>query len=185
MKKETLTAQNIRSDLLYLLRGKAILAAACAILAALSAYALFYLGKWPGPANGAGGLIEIAGMGIFFLIIAVVESWSVINLCSALRNPGRIVTSWLVAKEEKDYIAGRGLATRVKQAYVLRFYSYGEYVIPNINYRWSAQGAMDAALVHFHAEREDEFYLVLSKSYTGKILLAYNTKMFDYQPPQA
>ena len=35
--------------------------------------------------------------------------------------------------------------------------------------------------VYFHAECDDEFYLVLSKPHTGKILLAYPKKMFDLQ----
>jgi len=150
----------------------------------LTVFGLVKIGKEPGPANGAGDLVRIALMGILFLIIAIVEGRSVFALCSALSNPGKIVTSRLVAKEEKDYIADRGLATRLRQTYHLRFSSYGEYVIPPMNYRWSSQYAMDANWVYFHAECDDEFYLVLSKAYSGKILLAYNTKMFDYQPPR-
>lgn len=180
MKREKLTEQNIRSDLLYLLRGKVILTAVCAMLAVLTVFCIFKIGKEPGVATG--GLVRIAFMGIVFLIIAIVESISVFNLCFALNNPGKIVTSRLVAKEEKDYIAGRGLAAILRQTYHLRFSSYGEHVIPAVNHRWSSQHAMDANWVYFHAECDDEFYLVLSKAYTGKILLAYNTKIFDYQP---
>ena len=182
MKKEILTVQNIQSDLRYLLRGKVFLTVACAILAALAIFDLFWIPQ--GTSAPQSDILKIAFLGIAFLIVAIVEGRAVLNLYSALNNPGRIVTDRLIAKEEKFKMRGRGLAARHSPSYHLRFASYGEHEIPAINRRWNSQHDMTARWVHFHAECDDEFYLVLSKGYTGKILLAYNTKMFDYQQPQ-
>ena len=40
---------------------------------------------------------------------------------------------------------------------------------------------MSDQMAYIYSECDDEFYLVLSKPNTGKIVLAYNTKMFELQ----
>ena len=50
-----------------------------------------------------------------------------------------------------------------------------------MNYSWSELYYMNDNLAYNNSECGDEFYLVLSKPHTGKIVLAYNTKMFELQ----
>ena len=182
VKKDILTIQHIKSDLRKLLLGHGIAAAICIVLFLL--YLKVFL-------EVAGSVMEtlftklrVAILPTLWLILAIYCIKSIFALCSVLNKPGRIVTDRVVGMETKDHIRW-GIVKSCDQTYHLRFASYGEYVIPGTNHSWSDLHAMSADMVYFHAECDDEFYLVLSKPYTGKILLAYPTKMFDYQPPQA
>lgn len=103
---------------------------------------------------------------------------SIYETCSVLKKPGSIVIDRVVGMETKDYINRGALGPRYHQTYHLYFSSHGEYVIPYYNFSWSDLHAMNADMVYFHAECDDEFYLVLSKPHTGRILAAYNTRMF-------
>ena len=58
----------------------------------------------------------------------------------------------------------------------LHFNGYGDYRVPERNYRWSKEYAMTAKGVHNLAFEGDEYYLVLSRPHNGAILLAYNAK---------
>ena len=63
----------------------------------------------------------------------------------------------------------------------LHFNCYGDYKVPEKNYRWSKEYAMTAKGVHDLAFEGDEYYLVLSKPHSGKILLAYPAKYFQLE----
>ncbi len=76
----------------------------------------------------------------------------------------------------EEYYKGIGF---MQEIYHLTFSGYGEYVVPQENYSWSQNFSMTAKGVYNYSDYGDEFYLVLSKPNTGKILLVYNTKMFD------
>ena len=183
MKKDVLTIQNIQSDLRRQLIGVVICTAICTIF--FLVYFWLFLEVVRSEMETLLTKLGIALLPMVFLIIAIVCLKSIFEICSALYKPGRIVTDRVVGMETKDHINRGAFLPRCDQSYHLRFASYGEYVIPRVNHSWSSLHVMDADMVYFHAECNDEFYLVLSKPYTGKILLAYNAKMFDYQPPQA
>ena len=63
----------------------------------------------------------------------------------------------------------------------LHFNGYGDYKVPEKNYRWSKEYAMTAKGVHNLAFEGDEYYLVLSKPHSGTVLLAYNAKLFELE----
>ena len=117
---------------------------------------------------------------LIILILDIVLAMRVYKPYCALKNPDCIVVDRLARKELKY----RPSRSRADDRHYLYFVSYGKYEIPDANYKWSELYYMGSKMVDFHADCGDEFYLVLSKPHTGKILLAYNTKMFDYQPPQ-
>ena len=178
MKKDTLTMQHIRSDLRHQLRGTVILAVACAVVTAFGLWGLFRIIFVEGVLYGT---FRIALMCFAFLAIAIVCGVHIMNIYSALSDLGRIVTDRVVGMETKDHLRRGLLLPRCDQTYHLRFAGYGEYVLPQHNFSWSALHAMDADMVYFHAECDDEFYLVLSKPHTGTILLAYPKKLFTLE----
>lgn len=177
LEKEILTIQNIQSDLRRRLRNSVSATATLVIICALTLWCFFALLDEPGHFIIK---LEIAILPIASSFLAVRGVRSIYVAFSALNKSGRIVTDRVVGMQTKDHLH----RSSSYQTFHLRFASYGEYVIPAINYRWSSLHNMDADMVYFHVECDDEFYLVLSKPHTGKILLAYNTKMFDYQPPR-
>lgn len=178
MKKDILTMQNIRSDLRHQLRGIVIGMVVCAVF-----FVLFF-GLFLAVLDEPGAFLAILEVAIFLLmllIIVIVCIKAIYEIRSVLEKPGSIVTDRVVGMETKDYLRRGLLLPKCDQTYHLRFAAYGEYVLPQHNFSWSALHAMDADIVYFHAECDDEFYLVLSKPHTGKILLAYPKKMFDLQ----
>lgn len=92
-------------------------------------------------------------------------------------NTNCIVKDKLIRTETPSKYAGK----RLVSTYVLYFSQYGRYVIPAENYRWSSSFSMSDKSVYNYANCGDEYYLVLSKPHTGRILLAYNTKMFSME----
>lgn len=178
MEKETLTLRNIQSDLRHQLRGTVIGAAVSGVCLVLCLWLFLAVLDEPG---GFFVKLEVAIFPTMFLIILIVCVKAIYEVSSALNRPGRIVTDRVVGMETKDHI-NRGIFGPVcDQTYHLHFAGYGEYIIPAINHSWSSLHTMAADMVYFHAECDDEFYLVLSKPHTGRILLAYPAKMFTLQ----
>ena len=122
--------------------------------------------------------LRIAAFTICFSLPTISSIVYVCRMCTVLSGPNRIVKDRLVGKQVKDHITRH---YQCVESYHLRFASCGEYTILSANYQWNELYNMDVAGVYLHAGCGDEFYLVLSKPHTGKILLAYNTKMLDYQ----
>ena len=94
-----------------------------------------------------------------------------------LKKTNSIVIDKLVCAEEKD----RYSRTTRDERFCLNFLQYGKYTIPKENYKWSSDFSMSDSGVYNYANNGDEFYLVLSKPSNGKILFAYNTKMFEME----
>ena len=67
----------------------------------------------------------------------------------------------------------------------LHFRRYGDYSVPEKNYQWSKINATTARGIHNMAFEGNEYYLVLSRPNSGKILLVYDTKLFQLEgePP--
>lgn len=172
MKKEILTLQDMRSDLRKNLRGN-IIGLVASVVSLLLLFPLCCASIKDGASVRM--ILECAVVLIGFLILIVRTAISIFQLGATLNRPGRIVKDRLVGMKIKGYLRWYPNNRR------LHFASYGEYKIPGENYGWSELYAMSDKTVYLHAECGDEFYLVLSKPHTGKILLAYNTKMFDYQ----
>lgn len=178
MEKDILTIENIRSDLRHQLRGIVIGMVVCTVFFVLFFWLFLTVLDEPGAFFA---ILEVVIFLLMLLIITIVCIKSIYEIRSVLEKPGSIVTDRVVGMETKDHMHRGIFVPRCDQTYHLRFAGYGEYVISQHNFSWSALHAMDADMVYFHAECDDEFYLVLSKPHTGKILLAYPRKMFDLQ----
>ena len=99
-----------------------------------------------------------------------------VRLHRAISGNGSLVRDKLINAEEiEHYSRHRGRYS----VYWLHFSGYGSYKIPAENYTWSNTYSMSAMGVYHYALSGDEFYLVLSKPHTGKILMAYNCKLFE------
>jgi hypothetical protein len=173
MKKEILTLQDIQSELHGMLRKNII-----GLIASVIGLSLFLIlccatieDDMPLRMILMGAVLLIG-----FVILIARAATSVVQLGTILNRPGELVRDRMIGMETKGFWRQHPNIRR------LHFASYGEYKIPGENYGWSEMYAMSDKTVYLHAECGDEFYLVLSKPHTGKILLAYNTKMFDYQP---
>ena len=106
-----------------------------------------------------------------------------------------IKDAWLVSCgfRRKPYIAKDSLISSDGGSYyvstrwrtsswgVLRFNGYGDYKVPDTNYPWSKEYPMTSEGVYNTSFDGDEFYLVLSRLHSGKILLAYPAKYFQLE----
>ena len=112
---------------------------------------------------------------LLFLILRQIKNLTMLNSC--FNTTECIVKDRLINAE---FIDRHSRKVRYER-YHLTFSQYGNYVIPNENYKWSSTFSMSDVGVYNYANSGDEFYLVLSKPHTGKILFAYNTKMFELE----
>ena len=112
----------------------------------------------------------------FLLYILIKEAWAV--ACGFRRHP-YIVKDKLISSEEGSHYASH--RWRTFSWSVLHFNCYGDYKVPDTNYPWSKEYAMTSEGVCHTSFAGDEFYLVLSKPHSGKILLVYNAKLFQLE----
>ena len=184
MTKEILTVEEIRYDLRRQIRGGIIVAVVFAVFFALFAWLLVAVAtdgsKWYKPFFAIVNTVFFSALPILFLTGMIICLVDVRNLHSLCQKPGYIVKDRLVGKEIKSHM----VRWRYYETCHLYFASYGEYAVSGESYSWSDLYAMDSSTAYMYADCDDEYYLVLSKPHTGKILLAYNAKMFDYQPTQ-
>ena len=112
---------------------------------------------------------------VFYVVVEQIVQ--LINLHSKCRNADCIVKDKLIGMEIQEHVNSRSYY----KTFHLYFSNYGEFLIPKESYKWSSMFRMSCDGVYNYSVCGDEFYLVLSKPQTGKILLAYNTKMFEFE----
>ena len=176
MQKEKLTFGDIRADLHTKIKifGKRI-----ALLSALGLIMLgLLLADFPLGAFDLGGKWLLGAVAeVILLAVAIDQIRIFAMLCRSVKAEPCIVKDTLLNAEVKDRYSRKFIDDK----YRLHFAKYGSFVIPVENYKWSAAFEMDAKGVFHHSCSGDEFYLVLSKAQGGKILLAYNTKIFEFE----
>lgn len=176
--KEQLTLKNIRSDLRKKLWKEVLLL----LLAVVCVVSLIYLvvnapeflfhrsGR-----RGKPGWLSLLLLP-YMLYVTIKKVWLV--SCGFRRRP-YIVRDTLVSAESDSDIS---VNTYQKRDYcTLHFSRYGDYAVPQKNHTWSKLYPLSCMGEYYHASEGDEYYLVLSKPHSGKILLAYNTKMFTLE----
>lgn len=180
MQKETLTLENIRSDLRRQLWETIALTALCGTLLVIIFVSYSYESLASYSFKNA---VKSVLLDAFFFAVVVRNCFRLYNIYSALHKPGRIVTERLREKKAiGDPDCNRDTRGPKRYAsFYLRFAGYAKYRIPTTNYRWSYQYEMESKWVYLHAECGEEFYLVVSKPHTGRILLAYPAKIFTLQ----
>lgn len=174
MQKERLTLQNIQQDLKKDLKSTltglvmlSVLSVLMAVICAVMWSAVFWLG------------LVFGVFAVLLWIALVLEIGRVLVCWRVMNRQADPIKDTLIGMEIKDhYQRGRG----VYQTYHLYFSCYGEYQIPCESYSWSSVYPLSEYGVYNYANTGDEFYLVLSKRHTGKILLVYSTELFDWQP---
>ncbi len=176
--KETLTIANIRRDLRRRLCKSWVLSALYVFLMAMEIY-LFHLEpsllfEDAGSRYGMPGWVYLL---IFPLVSYLLVKETVLLSCGFRRVP-YIVTDRLVSSEGDSYYSSHSWRTAWC---TLHFNCYGDYSVPEKNYSWSKQYAMSAQGVDNLAFEGGEYYLVLSRPHSGKILLAYNAELFELE----
>lgn len=174
MKKEILTLDNVQQDIQSLIKTKLLGMSISVLLFVVLFIPFIAVVGMEGPLFFK---LVIAFPPLLFLTEILVIVFNCIRLYNLLKNTDIIVRDRLVGMEEKDHRTKRRFYT----TYHLYFASYGMFKFPCENYSWSELYYMSDQMAYIYSECDDEFYLVLSKPHTGKIVLAYNTKMFELQ----
>lgn len=90
----------------------------------------------------------------------------------------KIATDTLISCEEGATYIGSAFAASFSRPYTLNFASYGQYCIPNEeNYSSSELYTTTGDGVFYSSTIGDTFYLIIDNK--NRILLAYNTKLFE------
>lgn len=175
MQKEKLTIENIRMDLKLELKKSYLRLVGYSVLS-LSVIGLVIWAFSLGGIFGYYGL-HFSAMACLVLGIDVFYILRIVDIQKNLDDKKHIVKDKLVNIDVyEDIRVGIHNIT-----YTMYFSSYGKYVIQEENYKWSENFNMNATGVYNYSKYGDEFYLVLSKPHTGKILLVYNTKLFEME----
>ena len=170
MRKEKLTIHNIKTDILNEIKYNRWERIALILLLLAMLVIMFWA-----PIIIYKVLFGCLAVIVFCLVAKHILA--VIDLYRALHNTHCIVKDKLVGMGEKEHLSRH---TYYKTLH-LYFSAYGDYTIPDENYKWSNCFSMSNEGVYKYSSSGDEFYLVLSKPHTGKILFAYNTKMFEME----
>lgn len=177
MEKERLTLNNIKTDLKVSLISsykRLIVYILCCVISFGCVILTFKLENY-----FVVFIYKIFWIFAFVLIFALVvtEIIKTISLHKNMSIKKHIVKDKLIGMEIKAH------RTRYSyyETYHLYFSGYGEYVIPDDNYKWSTYYNMSAKGLYRYSKCGEEFCLVLSKKHTGKILVAYNMKMFELE----
>lgn len=174
MKKEKLTLENIKYDLKYAIKGRYKTIIGLFFLLLFIFAITFWIFKESNLFITCKVAFTLAYIGL--LVLIAVQIVEIIKFKRIIENGSCIVKDKLIGKQ----IITRRARYRVYYIYKLNFSSYGEFVIPDENYTWSSMYPLSKKSVENRSNEGEEFYLVLSKRHTGKILLAYNTKMFEF-----
>ena len=176
--KETLTRAAIRRDIRSLLHSGMV---ACAVLLVV-VLPISILAVWIVCTKFDHGIPLFEGVESFFLlvlslVVAAITVKETVKYGLLLYGKRRyyITTSKLV--HIKDKVGEYG--GRHSEPYILTFASNGEYVVPEKSYVWSKMYPLSYDGFYNYSHIGDEFYLVVDKR--GKILCAYNTKLFALQ----
>ena len=178
MKREMLTVENIKTDLRKELKsGYSMLISTTLIFVAIVAVIIGIGTEKYIEASMVLSQVFFCLAATLMLYVVVTQAIKVIRLHKIFYNTDYIVTDKLVGMETEEHYNRVTLGVDV--IYHLHFSGYGKYTIPLENYQWSSMYSMTNKGVYSYSACEDEFYLVLSRAHTGKILMAYNTKLFE------
>ena len=178
-RKELLTYANIRRDLWRRLWKSWLLLVVCVSLVIGSVWSVYQHPVFLFEKSDYGlhlpGWVYLLSTP-FLLYTCVKQAWLV--ACGFRRKPYIVKDSLISSDGGSYYVSTRW---RTSSWGVLRFNGYGEYKVPDTNYPWSKEYPMTSEGVYHTSFDGDEFYLVLSRPHSGKILLAYPAKYFQLE----
>lgn len=176
MQKEKLTLQHIQKDVNSGKKEHIIRAILFSLLLIALVFS-FIFGFRMAPADFLDELpLVLIGGGILLYRIIHHVLYITVRYRSA-SLPDRIVKDTLINAEYID----RYQLSLFPRRYLFHFARCGKYIVPEKNYTWSAAFSMSDEGVFNYAVNGDAFYLVLSKPHAGKILCAYNAKLFELE----
>ena len=177
MNKTRLTQAGVRTDIQQQ-RKRGILTP---VFLSVLAVALVVLA--PGTGHFGGGVVDVildcvlvAVLVLVGFLVLVAQVRALFVLRRLLEQEPQIYRDTVVRMEERKHRRRYGTYT----TYHLYFASFGEYQIPDSNYAWAEGCGMSSFDLYQFTSVGDEFYLVLSKPHTGKVLLAYSARLFTY-----
>jgi hypothetical protein len=179
--QEKLTRDNIRRDLRRKLWKSCLLLAVAVLAMAALVYLIVSDPLFIFQRNEYGRFPHLPGW-VYVILMPVVlgfavwETWLVI---CGFRHRLYIAKDVLVSSEEDNSVNLHHY--RAHSICTLHFSGYGDYKVPEKNYPWSKEYPMSPEGVYHTSFDGDEFYLVLSRPHSGKILLAYPTKYFTLE----
>ena len=175
MKKEQLTEENIKSDIKYQIKCGYI-----SILICLVFFAVFMLFSRAVKSFEFEPLYNFTLIMALLMVFGAIESIIIIiNRYIILRNKIIVVRDSLYDKWTRGHRDGRG---RIHFTCHFCFYRNGKYQLPKIVNIWSENYCISDERMYELSDCGDVFYLVLSRGKKGKVLFAYNGKMFDPMP---
>ncbi len=181
MQKEIITMDNIKHDLKYSIKNLYITLAFCLLFIPIYFYIIYKVLSEPSLTFEFVLAVVCSVVIIVFFITALVSTIkSIIISTKSIDNFDIISDKLNKPEEEIQYSARRGLRT-VYHYYHLHFKSFGKYTIPRKNYTWSSEYSMRNKGVYETSSDGDEFYLVVSKNKSQKVLLVYNKKLFELE----
>lgn len=176
IRKEILTYANIRRDLWRRLWRSWILLLLCVAFIVVFIWSFHQIPEllFRTEADEVPGWLFLLSIP-FLLYVVIKQAWAV---ACGFRRKLCITKDTLHASEGDRYYSRHNYRTYYC---TLHFNGYGDYAVPEENYRWSKEYPMTARGVHNTSFDGDEFYLVLSKPHSGKVLLAYPAKYFTLE----
>ena len=177
MKQERLTREGIRTDMEQQRKSGYV----ALVFLSVFAVALAAFGLWIGHFGGVVFVLYGVLLGVLALVVLVAlgaQVRAVVTFRRLLEQEPHVYRDKVVKMEEKEHRSRYSTYT----TYHLYFAGFGEYQIPDSNYAWTEEFGMSSYGLYQFTSLGDEFYLVLSKPHTGKVLLAYSDRLFTLTP---
>lgn len=174
MRKDVLTYEKIRKDLHQVYVSGYVCLGIFIVFTALFVWLTIIC-------RNAGGVVGIYS--VLFFVLSILSVVAVISIIVQLPKWYKLSTKKPIMVVDK--LVGKDVEYPVNSSYAkLCFYfsGYGRYemILDELNkkYTWSENFAMTPQRIYDRADVNEEFYLVLDKKHSGKILEIYSTKIF-------
>jgi len=182
MKKETITTEQIKQDILRGFKTPKEMSESqhvkWTVIALITGILLLVI-EYFYPSVMIGFLVCVIVMVPLVLAGSAISAW-----CRKKRfsmNDYEITTEKLAYKNEEHFHARKTRRTmRVIDNYNLYFACGKEWRIPDKNYLWSMDYQLSDRYIYDNAHRDDMFIVVANKK-TGQIAVAYPTKFFVHR----
>ena len=182
MKKETITTEQIKQDILRGFKTPKEMSESqyvkWTVIALITGILLLVI-EYFYPSVMIGFLVCVIVMVPLVLAGSAISAW-----CRKKRfsmNDYEITTEKLAYKNEEHYYARKTRhTTRPVDNYNLYFENGKDWQIPDRNYLWSADRQLSDRYLYDNAHRGDGFIVVTSKK-TGKVVTAYPMRFFEYR----
>ena len=182
MKKETITTEQIKQDILRGFKTPKEMSESqyvkWTVIALITGILLLVI-EYFYPSVMIGFLVCVIVMVPLVLIASAIGTWyKKKRFCM---DDYEITTEKLAYKNEEHYYARKTRhTTRPVDNYNLYFENGKDWQIPDRNYLWSADCQFSDRFIYDNVHRDDTFVVVTNKK-TGQIVTAYPMKFFEYR----